>query len=247
MPREIGWVRSERERLKSLSDSDLVAACLNGSRELGWAEMVGRYEHQLRNHVYRLIGDSEEARDVVQQAFTKLFRNLWKYDPEKKFSSWLYVITDNVAKNLLRTRGRNPLVFFSSLPDGVAEKIADHSILIDELMETAEQENADREEATKAMHSASDAQREALRLHLIGKSYEEIAGLTGVCVGTVKSRIFRARECCAQSMGVKKRARRTSKRAKERRDSKHRSQLAASAGWGEFRGVKTPSRISRQG
>ena len=78
-------------------------------------ELVGRYRGRLLNFVNRMIGDRERAEDLVQEAFIRVHRHLHRFDPTKKFSTWIYTIASNLAKNELRNRSRSPLVFYQSL------------------------------------------------------------------------------------------------------------------------------------
>ena len=67
---------------------------------------------RLLNFVYRMIGDRERAEDLVQEAFLRVHRHLHRFDRERKFSTWVYTIASNLAKNELRNRGRSPLIAF---------------------------------------------------------------------------------------------------------------------------------------
>ena len=73
-------------------------------------ELVERYQTRLLNFVNRTIGDRERAEDLVQEVFIRVFRHLHRFDQTKKFSTWIYTIASNLAKNELRNRSRNPLV-----------------------------------------------------------------------------------------------------------------------------------------
>ena len=82
-------------------------------------ELVARYHGRLITFVNRMIGDRERAEDLVQEAFIRVDRHLHRFDPTRKFSTWIYTIASNLAKNELRNRGRSPLVYYQSLrPSG---------------------------------------------------------------------------------------------------------------------------------
>src|SRR6266513_430444 len=103
-----------RERLQAMDDSAVVTAFLGGE-ERAFSELVTRYQVRLLNFVYRTIGDREKAEDLVQEVFIRVYRHLHRFDRSKKFSTWVYTIASNLAKNELRNRSRNPLVLFQTL------------------------------------------------------------------------------------------------------------------------------------
>src|SRR5687767_6686724 len=95
-------------------DSTLVARFLAGEK-LAFNELVDRYSTRLLNFVHRTIGDRERAQDLVQETFIRVYRHLHRFDQSKKFSTWIYTIASNLAKNELRNRSRNPLVLFQAI------------------------------------------------------------------------------------------------------------------------------------
>jgi len=103
-----------RERLRTLDDSAVVTAFLGGE-ERAFQELVERYQTRLLNFVFRTIGDREKAEDLVQEVFIRVHRHLHRFDRSKKFSTWIYTIASNLAKNELRNRSRNPLVLFQTI------------------------------------------------------------------------------------------------------------------------------------
>src|SRR5262247_3238337 len=110
-----------REKLRTLDDSAVVTAFLGGE-ERAFQELVERYQTRLLNFVYRIIGDRERAEDLVQEVFIRVHRHLGRFDRSKKFSTWIYTIASNLAKNELRNRSRNPLVLFTSITQGWDEE-----------------------------------------------------------------------------------------------------------------------------
>ena len=103
-----------RETLRSQDDAAVVAAFLGGE-ERAFQELVERYQTRLLNFIYRTIGDREKAEDLVQEVFIRVYRHLHRFDRTKKFSTWVYTIASNLAKNELRNRSRNPLVLFQTI------------------------------------------------------------------------------------------------------------------------------------
>ena len=181
-----------------LDDSAVVRASLAGETR-AFTELVLRYQARLLNFVYRTIGDRERAEDLVQEAFIRVHRHLARFDQSKKFSTWVYTIASNLAKNELRNRSRNPLVLFQSIKrnweaDHRPLQFEDRNSLPDDLF---------RKRYLQELVEASVAQlpehhREVFVLReLEGKSYEEIADITRCNLGTVKSRLNRARNAFA--------------------------------------------------
>ena len=97
-----------------LEDAELVASFLGGE-ERAFQEIVERYQTRLLNFIYRTIGDRERGEDLVQEVFIRVYRHMARFDRSKKFSTWVYTIASNLAKNELRNRSRNPLVFFQTI------------------------------------------------------------------------------------------------------------------------------------
>jgi RNA polymerase sigma-70 factor (ECF subfamily) len=181
-----------------LDDGAVVRACLEGEGR-AFTELVIRYQTRLLNFVYRSIGDRERAEDLVQEAFIRVHRHLQRFDQSKKFSTWIYTIASNLAKNELRNRSRNPLVLFQAVKKNWE---ADHRPLQFEDVRSRP-DDLYRKRHLRELVEASVAQlpehhRVVFVLReLEGKSYEEIAEITGCNLGTVKSRLNRARNSFA--------------------------------------------------
>jgi RNA polymerase sigma-70 factor (ECF subfamily) len=190
---------SARGALKQLDDSGVVAAFLDGEKR-AFGELVERYQTRLLNFVYRTTGDRERAEDLVQETFIRVYRHLHRFDQSKKFSTWVYTIASNLAKNELRNRSRNPLVLFQTIKknwdaDSRPLEWEDNTYRPDDLF---------RKRHLKSMvENTVDQLPEHHRTVFIlremeGKTYEEIADITGANLGTVKSRLNRARNNFAQ-------------------------------------------------
>ena len=191
--------RGSRSPYEGLEDADLVARYLEGD-ERAFHELADRYHGRLLNFVYRTIGDRDRAEDLVQETFVRVYRHLHRFDPTKKFSTWIYTIAGNLAKNELRNRSRNPLILFQTLTknredDDRPLTWEDRNYLPDELFRKRHL----REQVEKAVEELPDHHREVFELReMEGKSYEEIAEITGTKLGTVKSRLNRARNRFAE-------------------------------------------------
>jgi RNA polymerase sigma-70 factor, ECF subfamily len=183
-----------RERLHALDDADVVEAFLGGE-ERAFQELVERYQARLLNFVVRTIGDRERGEDLVQEVFIRVYRHLHRFDRSKKFSTWIYTIASNLAKNELRNRSRNPLVLFQTIRKNWQDD--DRPLQFED--STARPDDLYRKRHLRELVESSVAQlpehhREVFVLReLEGKSYEEIAEITETNLGTVKSRLNRAR------------------------------------------------------
>ncbi len=187
------------ERLAELEDNQLVRRILAGNQR-AFTELVRRYDRRLQNFVRRMIGDRERAEDLTQEAFVRVYRHLERFDQTRKFSSWIYAIAGNLAKNELRNRSRNPLVLYQTLArkwdaDSRPLEWEDPATRPDDLY----RKRFLREKVEEAVSLLPDHHREVFILRdLHGKTYGEIAEITGCTLGTVKSRLNRARNGFAQ-------------------------------------------------
>ncbi|QHC49700.1 RNA polymerase sigma factor RpoE [Billgrantia tianxiuensis] len=160
--------------------------------------LVKKYQHKIIGLIGRYIQDHAEVQDVAQEAFIKAYRALGKFRAESAFYTWMYRIAINTAKNHLVSKGRRPP---GSDLDIVDAEILDHSGRLSDI-ETPESSLArDQLEAAvfEAIENLPDDLRTAITLReLDGLSYEDIANIMQCPVGTVRSRIFRAREAVDQ-------------------------------------------------
>ncbi len=182
-----------------LSDEQLVTAHLEG-RPGAFNELFNRYRERLIHFIARKTGDPDRAQDLVQEAFIRVTRHLHRFDTSKKFSTWVYTIASNLSKNELRNRSRSPLVLFQKLTNNWEDdhrplQFEDSTMKPDDLYRKRYLERI-VEDTVKEL---PEHHRLVFRLReLEGKSYEEIAEITGVNLGTVKSRLHRARNSFAQ-------------------------------------------------
>lgn len=187
-----------RGDLKAKDDAGLVTAYLAGEQR-AFDELVTRYQTRLLNFVYRTIGDRERSEDLVQEVFVRVYRHLHRFDRSKKFSTWIYTIASNLAKNELRNRARNPLVLFQAIKqnwqdDDRPVQFEDSASRPDDLFRKRHL----RELVEDAVAKLPGHHRQVFVLReLEGKSYEEIAEITECNLGTVKSRLNRARNAFA--------------------------------------------------
>jgi len=180
--------------LKECSDNELVTRFLGGE-ERAFTELSQRYHPRLVNFLTRRTGDRERAEDMTQETFLRVFRHIHRFDTSKKFSTWIYTIASNLGKNELRNRSRSPLVLYQTLSK---YKDATDAPLEWEDARFRPEDLYRKRHLRKLVKTVADRLPEHHRNVFVlremeGKTYEEIAELTGTKVGTVKSRLNRAR------------------------------------------------------
>ena len=176
------------------SDLSLVRRVQRGERG-AYDLLVLKYQHKVVKLVMRYLGDAADAEDVAQEAFIKAYRALPQFRGDSAFYTWLYRIAINTAKNALAARNRNPVTYDLDVQgnDEAAE-------MIGKLKDPETPEGlALTEEIRNIVNAAIGELPEDLRTAIVlreleGMSYEEIASAMDCPVGTVRSRIFRARE-----------------------------------------------------
>ena len=181
------------KKLAASADSELVVRSLAG-REDGFEELVRRYQRPIVAYVYRMVGDYDAALDLAQEVFIKVYGSLARYRPEFKFSTWIYRIAHNAAVDHLRRVGsaRAGEMEFECEDGHTFEKpLASRSLTPEQETERGER----RAEIEEVVAQLPHAYRELIVLrHSHDLSYDEIAEVTNLPLGTVKNRIFRARE-----------------------------------------------------
>lgn len=181
--------------LAAITDSDLVVRAING-REDGFEELVRRYQRPIAAYVYRMVGDYDSALDLTQEVFIKVYGSLERYRSEYKFSTWIYKIAHNAAVDHLRRYSTREQALTGEA-DGTT-----YDLPIESGKPTPEQESERRErraEIESVVDQLPPAYRELVVLrHSHDLSYDEIADVTALPLGTVKNRLFRAREMMRQ-------------------------------------------------
>ena len=175
------------------TDQQLVDRVFKGDKH-AFDLLVLRYQHRILGLIGRFIRDPAEVEDVAQEAFIKAYRALPKFRGDSAFYTWLYRIAINTAKNYMVARGRRPPATDIDVED--AEFLEGNSLLTDIGTPEANQEKEDLQRViNEAIEDLPEDLRTAFTLReFSGLSYEEITEIMDCPVGTVRSRIFRARE-----------------------------------------------------
>jgi RNA polymerase sigma-70 factor (ECF subfamily) len=181
-------------------DQQLVERVQRGDKH-AFELLVAKYQRRLGRLISRFVRDSGDAEDVTQEAFIKAYRALPAFRGDSAFYTWLYRIGINTAKNHLITQGRRAPTS-TALDAEEAEDFEDASLLHE--VSTPENELMSKQVASvvnASLQQLPDDLRTALTLREIeGLSYEEIAAVMNCPIGTVRSRIFRAREVVATNL-----------------------------------------------
>ena len=175
------------------TDHQLVLRVQKGDKR-AFDLLVLKYQYKLQAIVGRFIRDADEVADVTQEAFIKAYKALPKFRGDSQFYTWLYRIAINTAKNYLVSKSRRPANTDIDIED--AEQFANNDKLIDE---SSPESSLMTDELAAIIKSSLKALPEDLRTALTlrefeGMSYEDISAVMDCPVGTVRSRIFRARE-----------------------------------------------------
>jgi RNA polymerase sigma-70 factor (ECF subfamily) len=178
----------------SIDDREFVRRALEGD-ERAFAVLVQRYQRGLYNLAYRMVRDSELARDLTQDIFVRVHRSLAKYDPIYPFTSWIYRVGSNLCIDHIRKRKLETVSLDAPVSVGenesVPREIPDHTHDPGRALETTERSRL----LGEALDKLPESHRMILLLrHQRDLSYDEIAVILDAPLGTVKARIHRARE-----------------------------------------------------
>jgi RNA polymerase sigma-70 factor (ECF subfamily) len=178
-------------KLSDLTDEELILEFQLNNTVKAYEILVQRYKNPLINYIYRFLGDYETCADIVQETMIKVYKNKDSYKSIAKFSTWIYTIAGNLARTEYQRRKRRNIFSISSHGDDEEPfDIPDQSARPDVIADSGIKD----EIIQKALLQVSDSYREMVILRDIQEmSYEEIANITGITVGTVKSRINRGR------------------------------------------------------
>jgi len=176
-----------------LADDEIVRRILRGEEDL-FELLVRRYQARVLGHVARMVGQRDDALDLTQEIFIKVFQALDRYNAQYKFSTWLFRIAGNAAIDHLRKKRPRTVPLEASDPNS-SRQVSSIEYKSPELDPYADLRNTERGEAiSRAIQELPPEFRELITLrHFAGLSYEEIAQVKEMPLGTVKNKLFRAR------------------------------------------------------
>lgn len=179
------------DKSRELTDPELIASAIRGVED-GFEALVRRYQRPITGYIFRMLGDYEASLDVSQEVFIKVYNSLTRYSSDYKFSTWVYRIAHNAAIDHMRRNSVCPQSLETENADGT------YQLQIESPNPTPEQDRERSEwrtEIENVVKRLPAAYRELILLrHSQDLSYDEIAEVTGLPLGTVKNRLFRARE-----------------------------------------------------
>ncbi|HEY0154126.1 MAG TPA: sigma-70 family RNA polymerase sigma factor [Longimicrobium sp.] len=180
----------------ALTDHELVALAQKGS-EKAYRELLGRYQRPVFSLVYRMLRDREQAEDLAQETFVRVFNNIGRYDPKYKFSSWIFKIATNLTIDHIRKKEVATVSIDGSRYAVTPDEIEASTITVASDDENPE-ERLEAKELGESIEGAIGALRPEYRTaillrHVEGREYQEIADIMSLPLGTVKTFIHRAR------------------------------------------------------
>jgi RNA polymerase sigma-70 factor (ECF subfamily) len=169
-----------------------------------YGELLQRYGARIFGHFFRLLSDRQDAEDLTQEVFLRVYRSRKRYQPRARFATWLFHITQNVARNAIRSRRRHPCI-----PLEVLNGPEDGSLLEGVLCDRAEEPSrpVERAEIAKVVRAAvsglAGRQRIAVELHQFeNRTYNEVAARMAMSPEAAKSLLYRARNQLRASLAV---------------------------------------------
>ncbi len=182
--------KKKNNKPQKVTDEELIARFQQGDQQ-AFDILVHRYKDQLLNFVYRFVGNRNDAEDIVQETFLRVYKNKHYYKEIAKFSTWIYTIAGNLAKTELRKRKRRKLFSVSNFMN--EEK--DYEIPDEDKNPELEVDGTIKDDIIqKAIEKLPPKFKEVILLRDVqGFSYEEISQILNIPLGTVKSRVNRGR------------------------------------------------------
>ena len=167
--------------MSKANDTKLIERCMSGDGA-AFEALLTEYEKPVFNAAYRMLNSRDDARDVTQTVFLKVFENLDKFDPQRRFFSWIYRITLNESLNWLGKANRLEPLTFEAADEGKRPEQEVESARVSESVQTA------------LMTLKTDYRTVVILKHILGCSYVEISEILDIPEKTVKSRLYTARQ-----------------------------------------------------
>jgi len=188
-----------------MTDEELVRSVLAGDRER-YAELVERYQARLVNYLHRLVRQTDDAHDLAQEVFVRVYQALDRFDPHYRFSTWLFRVAQNAAIDQIRRRRFRTV---SIGPGDESREAGGRSVDVEDHAPGALAELEARErdgEVRAAIEALPWEYRELIVMRHYGElAYDEIAESKGMPLGTVKNKLFRARQMLKQTLAPQSR------------------------------------------
>jgi RNA polymerase sigma-70 factor (ECF subfamily) len=180
------------------TDEELVAAVLAGDRDR-FGDLIERYQGRLVNYLFRLVRSADDAHDLAQEVFVKVYQVLDRYDPQYRFSTWLFRVAQNAAIDQIRRRRLRLVSLSQEDPEGEER---DWELPAAERGPYGELRNRERADAIQeAIDALPWEYRELILLRHMGElPYEEIAKMKRMPLGTVKNKLFRGRQMLKEKL-----------------------------------------------
>lgn len=181
----------DKKKSQFLYTDEMLISRFQSGDENAYVELVNRYKDKLTNFVFYFLKDEEYSEDIVQETFIRLYEKKHYYKEIAKFSTWIYTIARNLANTELRKKSKTKIMYLSQMNNNKKDydlKSSDPDLNM----------NIENEFLMKEIHAAIDKLPENYKSVIIlrdiqGLDYEQISNIIGVPLGTVKSRINRAR------------------------------------------------------
>lgn len=184
------------------NETELIALCKKGDRQ-AFNELVLIHQSRIMNIAFGMLSNTDDAADAAQEVFIKVFRNIGGFKEQSSFSTWIYRITVNVCNDILRKNNRHKTVSLNMHFDDEEHEfdIKDTSMTPDELVHTAELQN----EIRYAISKLKPEYKAVITLYDIeGLPYDKISEILKIPMGTVKSRLSRARTALKKELTKKR-------------------------------------------
>lgn len=177
--------------MQDLSDEQIIGKVLEDNKDI-YIEIIKRYEKKLSHYLHKFISDQDEIEDVLQVVFIKTYKNLYGFDQNKKFSSWIYRIAHNEAVNYLKKKKASKICL-----DDVEYKLVDEKVDLNNGIDN----NFLKKDIEKILGSLKLKYREPLILFFFeGKSYEEISDILRIPKNTVGTLILRGKKLIKEEL-----------------------------------------------